>query len=420
MNRIHRSHKLISKPIFVKSPGALASALLMARHVPKVRVSRQPKSRRAHPARRDGLTIGFVPMIDCAVLIAAKELGLFGKHGLDVTLSREVGWATIREKLLHDELHAVHAPASMGFVVRCGIGIVPRPCLTAFVLSLNGSAITLSRELWERGVRDAATLREVIEADRGGRTYSFGAVLEFATQNYNLRRWLRGGGIDPDRDVRIPIIPSPVIHRGLLDGHLDGYSVAEPWNSIAVDAGAGWIAATSAEIAPGQPEKVLLVLEEFAEQQPDEHLAMVAALVEASIFCELPANRPALARMLSHSRYLDVPASLIGKSLIGPLETGHGSADVDDLITYHRGGANVPDRAKGRRVFNEVRAQSAAQQCRALRPDVIGRIFREDLYHRAVALTGPRESAPAGPHSRRVESNASSAPPFLPRIALAG
>lgn len=357
-------------------------------------------------------------MIDCAVLIAAMELGLFEKYGLNVMLSREVGWATIREKLLHDELHAVHAPASMGFVVRCGIGIVPRPCLTAFVLSLNGSAITLSRELWNRGVRDAATLRKVIDADRGHRTYSFGAVLELSTQNYNLRRWLRSGGIDPDRDVRIPIIPSPVIHRGMLDGHIDGYCVAEPWNSVAVESGAGWIAATSAEIAPAQPEKVLLVLEEFVDRQPDEHLAMVSALAEASIYCELPANRPALARMLSQPRYLDVPAPVIEKSLVGPLDTGRGMLITDDLITYHYGGANVPDRTKGRQVFNDVRTHPGAQQCRALRPDVIGRIFREDLYHRAIELTGPRESIPSPPR-RRAGSNGTAEPPAMPRIALA-
>ena len=392
----------------------------MGRAVPIIRASHQPGNRRAKPSRRERLTIGFVPIIDCAVLIAASELGLFAKYGLNVTLSREVGWATIREKLLHDELHAVHAPASMGFVVRCGIGGVPRPCLTAFVLSLNGSAITLSRELWERGVRDASTLRAVIEADRDRRTYSFGAVLEFSTQNYNLRRWLQSGGIDPDRDVRIPIIPSPVIHRGLSDGHIDGYCVAEPWNSIAVESGAGWIAVTTAEIAPAQPEKVLLVLEEFAERQPDEHLALVAALIEASIYCEMPANRPALARMLAHSRYLDVPVPLLEKSLIGPLETGRGRLAADDFVTYHYGGANVPDRGKGRQVFNDVRTHPAAQQCRALRPDVIGRVFREDLYYRALDLTGPKESAPASRAVRMADVNGASDPPILPRVALAG
>lgn len=398
----------------------MALALLNGSPVPNASVSREPKKRQRSHSRRDALTIGFVPMIDCAVLIAAQELGLFAKHGLNVRLKREVGWATIREKLLHNELNAVHAPASMGFVVRCGIGIVPRPCLTAFVLSLNGSAITLSQELWERGVRDAVSLHRVIEEDRGSRIYSFGAVLEFSTQNNNLRAWLKGGGIDPDRDVRIGIIPSPVIHRGLFEGHLDGYCVAEPWNSIAAEAGAGWIVATAAEIEPKQPEKVLLVLEELVERRSEEHLAVVAALVEASIFCEAPVNRPALAQMLAQSGYLNVPKSLLERSLIGPLPMGRGEVPVDNFITYHRDGANAPDRFKGRQVYNSLKAHPVAQQCRALRPDVIGRVFRDDIYRQAVDLTGPCESKPNGPaHDRKASVKDDASSRVLPRLAVA-
>jgi ABC-type nitrate/sulfonate/bicarbonate transport system substrate-binding protein len=43
----------------------------------------------------------------------AQELGLFEKRGLDVELSREIGWATIREKVICRELDAAHAPAGM-------------------------------------------------------------------------------------------------------------------------------------------------------------------------------------------------------------------------------------------------------------------------------------------------------------------
>ena len=89
------------------------------------------------------------------------------------------------------------------FAIHCGIGVVPQRCLTGFVMSLNGSAITLSNELGKLGVRDAATLKSLIERERGSRTFSFGAELDISTQNYNLRTWLRSGGIDPDRDVRI-------------------------------------------------------------------------------------------------------------------------------------------------------------------------------------------------------------------------
>jgi ABC-type nitrate/sulfonate/bicarbonate transport system substrate-binding protein len=333
-------------------------------------------------------------MIDCAVLIAAQELGLFERHGVRVELTREVGWATIREKLLHKELNAAHAPCSMAFAIRCGIGVVPQPCLTAFVLSLNGSAITLSTEMRDLGVCDAQSLKRVIDRQRGQRIFHLGAVLELSTQNYHLRHWLRSGGIDPDRDVRIPIIPSPMIHRRLLEGHLDGYCAGEPWNSIAVLQGGGFVVAHSAEIDPGMPEKILLVLEEFAETHPEEHLAIVAALMEASVFCQAPENRPELIEMLADPRYLDVPVRLLANSLIGPFDSGDGRGVPSDLITYSGNEANVPNRQKGRRIFDEISALGVASECRAFRPDVIGKIFREDLYAEACERSCERSGLP--------------------------
>ncbi len=55
-------------------------------------------------ATRPALRLGFVPLTDCAPFVIANELGLFAKYGLRVELSRELGWATIRDKVIHGEL----------------------------------------------------------------------------------------------------------------------------------------------------------------------------------------------------------------------------------------------------------------------------------------------------------------------------
>ncbi len=188
---------------------------------------------RAYKTSQNVLNVGYAATIDCAVLVAAQELGLFRRHGLDVRLSREVGWTTIREKLLHEELDAAVTHASMLFSIYCGIGVVRRSCLSGLLLGRNGSAITLATEFWERGVRDAASLGKVIHELQGRRHFTFGVVQELSSQNFNLRKWLRSGGIDPDRDVRVGVIPSALMHGMLRAGHLDGYCVAEPWNSAA-------------------------------------------------------------------------------------------------------------------------------------------------------------------------------------------
>ncbi|MEZ0386493.1 MAG: ABC transporter substrate-binding protein, partial [Verrucomicrobium sp.] len=57
--------------------------------------------------------IGFIALADCAPLLVADELGYFKKHGVEVELSREVGWATIREKILYGQLDAAHSIAGL-------------------------------------------------------------------------------------------------------------------------------------------------------------------------------------------------------------------------------------------------------------------------------------------------------------------
>ena len=46
------------------------------------------------------LTIGYVPLSDAAVLIAAAERGFAAAAGFDLVLVREASWASIRDKLV--------------------------------------------------------------------------------------------------------------------------------------------------------------------------------------------------------------------------------------------------------------------------------------------------------------------------------
>jgi ABC-type nitrate/sulfonate/bicarbonate transport system substrate-binding protein len=211
------------------------------------------------------LKLGFVPLVDCAPLVMAKELGLYRKYGVNVVLSRELGWASIRDKIVYGELEATHALAAMPFAVSLGLGSNRCDCVTALVLNLHGNAITLSHDLWQRGVRDGATLREEIVRSRHDKTFTFGVVFPFSSHNFLLRGWLAGAGISTERDVRIVVVPPAQMVTNLKAGHLDGFCVGEPWNSVAVQSQAGWCIATSAELDPQHPEKVLMVTREFAE-----------------------------------------------------------------------------------------------------------------------------------------------------------
>jgi ABC-type nitrate/sulfonate/bicarbonate transport system substrate-binding protein len=311
--------------------------------------------------------------MDCATLAVAQEMGLFRRHGLEVRLSREVGWASVREKLLHGELEGAVAHACLLFSIYFGLGCVRRPCLTGLMLGHHGSAITVSRDLWQRGVRDARTLGEMVRGERGGRPVTFGMVLEFSVQHLVLDDWLRGGGMVPGTDVRLTVIPSGLIHQSLAAGHIDGYCVGEPWNSAAALAGDGVVVAATGGVSPGHPDKALVVLQE----------CLLAALLEASRFCAAPANRRELARMLSAPAYLGAPEAVLWNGLGGDFETGAGRWDGGDLIRFDAATAGAPDRAHGRWVLDGIRRLADDPRRALLRPEAIRRVFREDLFHAA-------------------------------------
>ena len=54
--------------------------------------------------------IGYVPLIDAAPLIVADALGFFARAGVQVSISRELGWGSIREKIVYGELDGAPTP----------------------------------------------------------------------------------------------------------------------------------------------------------------------------------------------------------------------------------------------------------------------------------------------------------------------
>lgn len=347
----------------------------------------EPKRSISILTHRKTLNIGFVPMTDCAPLIAAKELGFFERVGLNVNLSREAGWGTIRERMVHQELDASHAHASMVYEMSFGLGVRKVPCLTGLMMSHNGSAISFSNELWELGARDARSMKRVIDAHRGKRKFRFAVVLKFSTQNYLLRKWLRQGDIDPDVDVELVVVPPPQVFHCLMKGHIDGYCAGEPWNSIGLIHGVCWCAALTSEVERMHPEKILLVHERFEYDRHDEHVAMISALIGAAEYCDNQINRSELAEMLSAPHYFDVSKEALLNALRGPFQRGMaGQSSALDAIVFRKKDASRPSEEKARWVLREINRNKLTAEPLNLNSEQINSFFRMDLYEEAERL----------------------------------
>ncbi|MGC4074496.1 MAG: CmpA/NrtA family ABC transporter substrate-binding protein [Nibricoccus sp.] len=341
-------------------------------------VSTNPVSKNSRPLR-----VGFLALTDAAPFVVAQENGLFARHGIEVDLRREVGWATIREKIIYGELDAAHAPAPMLWATRLGVDSVACPVLTALVLNLHGNALTLSERLWEANIRTPADLRDETRRRNGERKLTFGVVFMFSSHHLMLRAWLRAAGINPDRDVRIVVVPPAQMFRNLAAGTIDGYCSGEPWNSLAVREKTGWCPTWSSTLQPGGMEKVLMVTEKFAFSRPNEHAALVAALTEACAWCDEPANREPLANLLAGRSYINQSARVILPALQGQFDCGHDRIEpAPDFVTFHRNGANVPTQARAAALQAEL-VEAGLLTAKAADPALPGLLFRENIFRQA-------------------------------------
>jgi ABC-type nitrate/sulfonate/bicarbonate transport system substrate-binding protein len=347
----------------------------------------QQERMRLNRSTRKPLKIGFVPLADSAPIVIAHERRLFAKYGLCVQLSREVGWATIRDKIIYGELDAAHALGAMPFAATLGLGSIACNCLTALVLNLNGNAITLSQELWERGVRDAKSLHAEIDASRGKRTYILGVAFPYSSHNFLLRQWLVSGGINPDRDVRIVVVPAPTMFDNLKARNLDGYCGGEPWTSVAVLNGLGWCPVASAQLAPFHPEKVLMVRSRFAEEHESEHLALIAALLEAAAYCDRIENREQVIATLAHPKYVNVRAEALQNSFVDRFNFGNGRVEsLPDFHVFSRDDANEPSAEKAAWVLRQLSPGRAAKDHTGPKLDIAHQVFRRDIFQEAASL----------------------------------
>lgn len=365
----------------------MARRTLNARRVEEIVRSMRNKPHSLHKPLR----LGFVPLADCAPVVMAHELDLFAKYGVEVELHREVGWATIRDKIIYGELDAAHAPAGLVVAASCGLGSILAECLTGLVMNLHGNAITLSQQLWQRGVRDGATLRR--EITPGDRLLTFGVVNPYSSHSLLLRKWLRSHTIDPERDVHIVVVPPPQMPANLRAGHLDGYCAGEPWNSVAVLSKIGWCVATSAEMAAGHPEKVLMVRREFAGRAEHAHHAMIAALIEACRFCDRPENRDRVIETLAQPEYVNAPVQALRMSLGGTFDYGNGRVEkMQDFHVFARGNANEPCADKARWVIENLHASGLLADPGTVPVERSGEWFRSDIYRQALQLISPTHS----------------------------
>src|ERR1700722_1509187 len=357
----------------------------------------------------DRLRIGYIPLADAAALIIAVDKGFAAAEGLTIDLVREVSWSNVRDKLNIGLFDAAHLLAPLAIASNIGIGHVKVSLCAPFMLGLNGNAITVSRNLYDAltlvgdgdlsdpKVSANALARVVAERQRrNAEPLTFGMTFPFSTHNYQLRFWMAAGGVDPDEDVRLVVLPPPYMVDSLANGHVDAFCVGAPWNSLAVDRGVGHILHFVSDILVRAAEKVLAVRQNWSEKNPQVVAALIRAASRAAEFIEQPQNRAEVARILAQPERIGVDADVIQRTLDGRLKISLDGTmrESDRYLLVGREGAGRPDPAQAAWLYAQMVRWGQA----ATSPEAFGiakAVFRPDLYDAALGRQGSAEASDA-------------------------
>ncbi|MFP5506642.1 MAG: CmpA/NrtA family ABC transporter substrate-binding protein [Gammaproteobacteria bacterium] len=362
---------------------------------------------------KEDLKFGFIKLTDMVPLAVAKEQGYFEDEGLYVELEAQANWKVLLDRVITGELDGAHMLTGQPLGATIGFGTEAH-IVTAFVMDLNGNAITVSNSIWEEmkphvakggdgkpaHPNAAAALKPVVEKfKREGKPFKMGIVFPVSTHNYELRYWLAAGGLHPgyyaphkgdtsgnlNADVLLSVTPPPQMPATLEAGTINGYCVGEPWNQQAVFRGIGVPVITDYDVRRNMSEKVFGVSSAWAEKHPNTHKAVVKALIRAGKWLDEDdnRNRKEAAKLISQSHYVGADYEVIANSMTGVFEFEKGdkraAPDFNVFFRYH---ATYPYYSDAVWYLTQMRrwGQISEEKPDSWYFDMARKVFRPDIY----------------------------------------
>jgi nitrate/nitrite transport system substrate-binding protein len=330
--------------------------------------------------------IGFIPLTDCSSVVMASVMEFDKKYGIKIVPSKEASWAAVRDKLVNGELDAAHVLWGLIYGVQMGLGGPKKDMAILMNLNHNGQAMTLSRKLYDKGVKDATSLAALIAKEKG--EYTFAQTFPTGTHAMWLYYWLASYGVHPFQDVKTITVPPPQMVANMRVGNMDGYCVGEPWPNRAVVDKIGFTAETTQGIWKDHPEKALGTTGEFVQKYPNTARAMTAAIIDAGRWIDASlVNRQKTAEVVSDKSYVNTDKDVIVARMLGRYDNGIGKTwdDKDHMKFFNDGHVTFPYLSDGMWFMTQHRRWGLLKE----EPDYLSvakKVNRLDVYRDAAAM----------------------------------
>jgi len=381
----------------------------------------------AEKLEKESLKLGFIKLTDMAPLAVALEKGYFEEEGLSVQLEAQANWKVLLDRVVSGELDGAHMLATLPFGTAIGYG-TKADIVSAFTLTLNGDAITVSNDVWKQmkpqiPVKDgkpvhpikADTLKPVLEKYKAaGKPFNMAMTFPVGTHNMKLRYWLAAGGIKPgfyappedtsgqiDAEAMLSVTPPPQMPATMDSGTIVGYCVGEPWNQQAVFKGIGVPVISDYELMKNSAEKIFGVNKEWADKNPNTHKAVIKALIRASMWldAENNKNRNEGVEMLSQKQYVGADYEVLANSMNGTFEYEKGDKrDLPDFNVFFRHNGSYPYYSDAVWSLTQMRRWGQINEYKtdAWYMETAKKVYRPDIYMAAAKALVAEGKAKAG------------------------
>lgn len=333
--------------------------------------------------------LGFLRQTDAASLLLGEELGYYGKQGLAPSFHRAGSPVELKNRLLAGEVVAAQLPASMPIAL-AALGD-SSSLVTLMYLSQNGSAVTLARDVCD-GVKflDLDGLRKAMPP-REAAPLVFAVPSSDGPNDLLLRYLLAAAGVAPAR-VQIVVTPAERMIPDLRDERIVGFAAPDPWPALAAQQDVGFTFATAQDIWRTAPRSALVTTVKALTERRSELKAIVRAVIETSVWLDVPANRarPTIGDVLARRQNLDLDAGPIRSRLGSVYDLGCrlGERDFEDdlLFFHHAGRVNFPRRADAL-LYLALLGRFARRDLSARQP-AVEQSIRDDLYREVAREMG--------------------------------
>lgn len=300
-----------------------------------------------------GATLGYIALTDASPLIIALEKGIYAKYGLDqMKIEKQASWGATRDNMA---LGSARGGIDGGHILRpkvhlYSLGTVmqnnqPTPMYNLLGLNEDAQGISVAQEYAATGAGlDSGALKDAFAAKRAaGQEVTAAMTFPGGTHDLWIRYWLAAGGIVPNTDVNVIVVPPPQMVANMKVGNMDCFCVGEPWNEQLVNQGIGFTATTTGELWNNHPEKVLGMRADWVDANPIATKAIMMAVMEAQMWCEDLANKEELAQIVGRRQWFNVPTADILGRLKGDINYGNGrmeTATGQQMKFWRDGGAS--------------------------------------------------------------------------------